>query len=317
MPRRAASRLGIAERALRLRLCQYQALKQRHADALAMFPKDFDRSDIEPWILALEKEDFRAIFYARYRSFYQALEQLLPDPRALRFLSDFAWLRRVRREANTHYQTEDVEVADCSQKVRELIDRHVKGDEVKQLLEPIPIMSDRFAEEIKKLKDPRAKASRMEHAIQRTITVKLHEDPVFYETLKDRLKRIIDERRDQRIDDAEEFKLLMRLRDEIKEGHAEDAGSLGVCEEAFPFFGLLKKHLANPTGSGAAKLAELADAVFDALKQEAVIDWTHKEDVQREMRRKVKRQLRLADFAADDIEAVTTAVMDLARVRLP
>ena len=60
-----------------------------------MFPNSLDRSDIEPWILALEKEDIRAIFHARYRAFYKALEQLLPDPRALRFLPDFAWLRRV------------------------------------------------------------------------------------------------------------------------------------------------------------------------------------------------------------------------------
>ncbi len=66
----------------------------------------------------------------------------------------------------------------------------------------------------------------------------------------------------------------------------------------------------------AAKFAELSEAVFDALKHEAVIDWSRKEDVQREMRRKIKRQLRLADFPAEDIEAVTSAVMDLARVRL-
>jgi type I restriction enzyme R subunit len=231
-------------------------------------------------------------------------------------LPDFAWLRRVRREANTHYQIEDTELSDCSEKVRELIDRHVKGEEVKQLLEPIPIMSDRFSEEVKKLKTPRAKASRMEHAIQRTITVKLHEDPVFYESVKERLKRIIEERRDQRIDDAEEFKLLMRLRDEIKSGHGEDADTLGIREEAFPFYGLLTKHISDPTDAAASKLGELSDAVFDALKQEAVIDWAQKEDVQREMRRKVKRQLRLADFPTDDIEALTTAIMDLARVRL-
>lgn len=295
----------------------YQTLKQRHADVLAMFPGDLDRSDIEPWILALEKEDIRAIFHARYRAFYKALEQLLPDPRALRYLQDFAWLRRVRREANTHYQTEDVEISDCSEKVRELIDRHVKGEEVKQLLEPIPIMSDRFSEEIKKLKDPRAKASRMEHAIQRTITVKLHEDPVFYETIKDRLKRIIDERREQRIDDAEEFRLLMKLRDDLKGGQHDNADSLGIREESFPFYGLLKKHVSEaPDSAMNSKLGELSDAVFDALKQEAVIDWAQKEDVQREMRRKVKRLLRLADFATDDMEAVTTELLDLARVRL-
>jgi type I restriction enzyme R subunit len=282
-----------------------------------MFSKELYRTDIEPWILTLEKEDVRAIFGARYRAFYQALEQLLPDPRALKFLPDFAWLRRVRRETNIHYQIEDTELSDCSAKVRELIDRHVKGDAVQLLLEPIPIMSDRFSEEVKKLKDPRAKASRMEHAIGRTITAKLHFDPVFYETVKDRLERIIDQRREQRIDDAEEFKLLMRLRDDIKDDHWEDADSVGIPKEAFPFYGLLKRHLPYQSDSDvAAKLGELSEAVFDALKQEAVIDWSQKEDVQREMRRKIKRQLRLANFPAKGIEAVTSAMMDLARVRL-
>ncbi len=296
----------------------YQTLKQRRADVFTMFADDLDRSDIEPWILALEKEDVRAIFRARCRSFYKALEQLLPDPRALSFLGDFAWLRRVRREAFTHYQTEDTALPDCSEKVRELINRHIKGEEVRLLLEPVSIMSDRFSEEVEKLQSPRAKASRMEHAIKRTINVNLHEDPVFYESIRERLERIIDERREQRIDDAEEFRLLMRVREDLTTGHGEDAESLGIKDEAYPFYGLLKKHAVAQTDdeADAKKLSHLAEAVLGSLKQEAVIDWSQKEDVQREMRRQVKRQLRLAGLASESIEEVTTAVMDLARVRL-
>lgn len=296
----------------------YQTLKQRRADVFAMFADDLDRSDIEPWILALEKEDVRAIFRARYRSFYKALEQLLPDPRALSFLGDFAWLRRVRREAATHYQTEDTALPDCSDKVRELINRHVKGEEVRVLLEPISIMSDRFSEEVEKLQSPRAKASRMEHALKRTISVNLHEDPVFYESVRERLERIIEKRREQRIDDAEEFRLLMRVRDDLTKGHGDDAESLGIKDDAYPFYGLLKQHAGAQTDDEVAKkkLSHLAESVLDSLKREAVIDWPQKEDVQREMRRQVKRQLRLAGVAPGNIEEITTAVMDLARVRL-
>ena len=290
-------------------------LKQRCAEVFAMFPDGLDRSNIEPWILALEKEDLRAIFQARYREFYKALEQLLPDPRALNYLGDFAWLRRVRREMLVHYQAEDTALPDCTERVRDLINRHVKGEEVRVLLPPIPILSDQFSEEVEKLQSPRAKASRMEHAVRRTITVKMAEDPVFYESVKERLERIILERREQRIDDAEEFRLLMGVRDQIIAGHAEDAQSLGIEEDAFPFYGLLKKHQPSQEHSP-QKTAELAEAVFDSLKQETVIDWIHKEDVQREMRRQVKRQLRLAGFAPERLEEATTAVMDLARVRL-
>lgn len=296
----------------------YQGLKKRRDDVLAMFPADLDRSSTEGWILALEDEDRRAIFQARHRAFYKALERLLPDPRALAFLGDFTWLRRVRREMLTHYQTEDTALPDCSERVRDMINRHVKGEEVRVLLEPIPILSDRFTIEVEKLQSPRAKASRMEHAVKRTITVKLDEDPVFYESVKARLERIIRERREQRIDDAEEFRLLMGLRDHIVAGHSEDAQSLGIKEDAFPFYGLLKKHQAEQPEEAKEprEVAELAVSILDALKQEAVIDWTQKEDVQREMRRQVKRHMRLAGYSPETIEEVTTSVMDLARVRL-
>lgn len=70
----------------------YRQLKQRWADVFAMFPGDLNRQDVEPWIIELEDEDRRAIFLGRHRAFYKAMEQLLPDQRALEYLGDFAWL---------------------------------------------------------------------------------------------------------------------------------------------------------------------------------------------------------------------------------
>jgi type I restriction enzyme R subunit len=294
----------------------FQTLKQRRADVFGMFDASFTRDDIEPWILSLEDEDRRAIFQSRYRAFYKALEQLLPDPRALNYLGDFAWLRRLRREMLAHFSTEDLELPDCSAKVRDLINRHVRGEEVRVLLEPIPIMSEEFTREVAKLQSPRAKASRMEHAISRTITVKLHEDPAFYESVKERLERIINERREQRIDDAEEFKLLIGLREELAEGQDRETESLGLSGDAAPFFGILKRGLADDGELEAAALASLADDVLGSLREQAVIDWQNKEDVQRDMRRAVKRQLRLAGCPIDTIDPLTVQIMDLARVRL-
>jgi type I restriction enzyme, R subunit len=52
------------------------------------------------------------------------------------------------------------------------------------------------------------------------------------------------------------------------------------------------------------------------LKQEGVIDWQHKEDVQRQMRRAIKERLRTLGVTPDNIEAVTAKIMDVARARL-
>lgn len=296
----------------------FQTLKQRRTEVFALFPDGLTRDKIEPWILALEKEDIRAIFLARHREFYKALEQLLPDERALGFLGDFAWLRRVRRETLIYYaEEEDTSIEGCSERVRQLINQHVKAKNIAVLLKPVSILDDRFSEEIDKLDSAKAKASRIEHAMSRTITIKMHEDPVFYESLHDRLQRIIEERRMARIDDVKEFQLLSSLREDARKGQRETADALGLDEDSFAVFGLLQQRLDGGVHKNLeGKLRDLAGSIFETLQQEAVIDWTGKEDIQREMRRKIKRELRLADCPADKIEEVTTAIMDLARVRL-
>jgi type I restriction enzyme R subunit len=298
----------------------YLTLKQRRLEVFALFPEGLTRDKSEPWILALEKEDRRAIFLARYRAFYKALEQLLPDPRALGFLGDFAWLRRVRREMLTHYaEEEDMGLEGCSEKVRQLINQHVRTKEVSVLLEPVSILSDQFSAEVEKLDSARAKASRMEHAMSRTITFKVHEDPVYYESLQERLERIIQERQQARIDDVKEFQLLQTLREDLRKGQSQTAASLGLNEDTYAVYGLLRQHLLvnkDTTEGVDGKLTDLAESLFETLQREAVIDWTSKEDTQREMRRKVKRELRLADCPAEKIEELTIAIMDLARVRL-
>jgi type I restriction enzyme R subunit len=227
-------------------------------------------------------------------------------------------LRRVRREALTHYaEEEDTSLEGCNQRVRQLINQHIKSEEISVLLEPISILDDRFSKELKKLDSAKAKASRIEHAMSRTITIKMHEDPVFYESLQDRLQRIIEERRMHRIDDVKEFQLLSTLRDEARKGQRKTADALGLDEDSFAVFGLLGQHLGQGDHKQEeGKLRDLAGTIFETLQREAVIDWTGKEDIQREMRRQIKRELRLSDCPTEKIEEITSAIMDLARVRL-
>ncbi|QOJ00843.1 MAG: type I restriction endonuclease subunit R [Phycisphaeraceae bacterium] len=295
----------------------FQDLKARRAEVFECFPEGLPKKDVVPWVLALEPEDARTTFLQTYRAFYKALEQVLPDERALAFLGDFAWLQRVRREAATMYSAEDLDVADASEKVRVLIDKHVKGVDVRVLLQPVPILSADFKEEIEKLASPRAKAARMEHAMERAVTVKLAEDPVFFESIRDRLERIIAERRQERMDDVQEYQLLLKLRSEVTDHEAQTTASNRVSERASPFFRIIDKELTGVSGRPDEEhLSALAETVVSELDALAVVDWTHKEDVQREMRRQVKRELRMRGIPDDRLDAIASALLDLARVRL-
>jgi type I restriction enzyme R subunit len=298
----------------------YARLRAAHRDMGACFPKDFLRKDIEPWLEGIEAIDRRAVFLGRYRDFYHAIEQLLPDPRALDFLPDLAWFRRVRKEAENAFQECDLSIPDCSARIRKLIDSHVKGEDIIPLLKPIDILGEDFSREIEKLRGPRAKAMRMEHAVRHTITVKLHEDPAFYESLQERLERIISERKASRLDDVAEFRLIGDLAREMRE-REKAAMAHGVKAEVLPFYHALNRALAggpatNAVNEGTPGLSTLANDLVGILQRHTnIIDWTQKEEVMRDMRRDLKRQLRLHySVPADEVEPLVATFMDLARV---
>jgi type I restriction enzyme R subunit len=290
-----------------------ERLRQTRDDAFDLFDADWDREDIEPWILRLDKEDIRAVFKFRHREFYRALEQLLPDPRALGFVRDFAWIERVKKEAREFYQeADDSSVSPIAERVRQRIEESLVSKGVNVLLSPVHILDDQFTAELEKLKSDRAKASRMEHKLKRTITIKMHEDPAFYSSLEDRIADIIDEHRSNRISDALALKKYEELRTTLREGQSESAETLGLDANSYAVFGLLGKRMAA-SDIKQEDIVDLAAVIYETLKSDAVLDWINKEDVQREMRRKIKRQLRLAKCPKERIEELTMEIMDWAR----
>lgn len=183
------------------------------------------------------------------------------------------------------------------------------------LLSPISVLDDKFTAELDKLKSTKAKASRMEHKLKKTITIKMHEDPAFYGKLEDRIKAIVEDHNAQRITDVERLKLFSAIRETMRGGQSESAETLGLDTNSFAIYGMLSAKIKGKevTQEG---VVDLAAVIFETLEAEDVLDWINKEDVQREMRRKVKRQLRLASCPKEYIEELTMEVMDWARTRI-
>lgn len=293
-----------------------ERLQQTRNDAFDLFDRDWDRNDIEPWLLRLEKKDIYAVFQFRHREFYKALEQLLPDPRALDYVRDFAWINRVKNEAKEFFQESDNALSSAiSKRVAQRISRSLKSTGVDVLLSPVNVLDDEFSAELDKFKSDRAKASRMEHKLKKTITLKMHEDPVFYGSLEQKIVEIVEDYRAERITDVKRLKRFSQVREQMREGQSESAETLGLNAESYAVYGLIERKMGGDSLEQ-SEIVDLADSVYDTLKNEAVLDWAKKEDVQREMRRKVKRQLRLAKCPKENIEALTAEIMDWARTSI-
>ena len=306
-------------------------LETRHRASMRFFG-NVDKSNLESCIKILEPEDVRADFDLAFRRFSQSMDMVLPDPAALRYSADLKWLGKVRNAARARFRDSSLDLSSCGAKVRQLIEEHIRTNGIQKLLEPVSIFSKKFDELVASLTTPEARASEIEHAVRHEIHVHLEEDPVFYQSLRERLEKIIEDRKQERIDAAEELKRLSALVGEMR-NIGKTAQDLGFSETEYALYKILmedsssqeaetgakKVILKDPRAKYAAKQGlhkELTHTITESLKKLAVIDWVHKDDVQREMRKEIKSILRVEGYQFEEIEVLTTKIMDLARVRL-
>ena len=203
--------------------------------------------------------------------------------------------------------------------MRQLIADAVMADGIEILVKEVPLFSPEFEEKVKALKTDDAKASEMKHAIRYEINIREEENPVFYQSLRERLEAIIEERRQERIDAAGQLSLLNSLRDKLQ-GEQTQAQEIGLDARGFAIYGLLEQQRPMTVREEAAAydvanrdLASLIDEAVEPFTE--LVDWWQKDDLQRQMRSTIKRQLRASGTARDAVEILAADIVALAKVR--
>lgn len=315
---------GDVEGAMTPKSDELPRLQTRHQAAMRFFLRVKDRDDLNACVNVLLPEDVRAEFTEAFRRFAQSLDMILPDPKGLPYLRDFRWLGKIRKAASARFQDPSLDISDCAPKVRKLIEDAIVAEGIQILVQRVSLLTPEFDEKLKALKSDDAKASEMEHAIKNEIHVRLDEDPAYFLSLRQRLEEIIEARKARRIDAAKQLELLQALAKDLK-GSADQAGKLGLSSTGFALYGLLQSGGASvaadaPKASYEAK-PDPAKVALASVLEEAVaphvgiVDWTNREDVQKDIRRLVKRQLRAANTPDDKLEGLAEQVVDLLKRR--
>ncbi len=298
-------------------------LEARLAAAKRFFAGIRDRASLAACIAALAPDDVRAEFEAAFRRFAESMDLLLPDPRAAVFSSDLRWLGKVRQGARARYErTRLIGLEDCGAKVRRLIEDAIAAEGIEILVKPIPLLSPDLDRKLAALETDEAKASEMEHALAAEIHVHLEEDPVFYESLRDRLKRILEDKKARRIESAEELQRCLDLRGEIA-SRGRAAEDMGLSPTGRALYDLLG---ADPAAGEVREPGreravdeprrDLASRLEEALAGYlGIVDWTRKDEVKRQMRREIKSALRKAGYPVERLEALAQVAVQLLQMR--
>lgn len=187
----------------------------------------------------LEDAQQRETFSVLLMLFLQALNIVLPDPAATDYLTPakrFAWLKVQARE---RYKDEAMSFGNAGEKIKRLINEHLISLGINPKVPPVELLSANFMKNVESSKSAKAKASEMEHALRKHITVHMEEDPAWFGTLSEKLEEVL---RKYQQDWSEQARQLQLLVDEAKTGRKKDATE-GVADKAIPFYELMVKAL--------------------------------------------------------------------------
>ena len=276
------------------------------------------------------KADLFAAFNADYRNLSRLMDRYLPDPGALGYVDRFARLTEIRAYVRAQFLREDAHLnwTEIGAKVKDLVDSRIDA-EVRTLMEPLSILDRNFDQKIAELPHDEARASLMEHAIRAQIHARIGENPVFAERLSEQLSRIIRDLQQRVIDAAEACRRLVALRDRMQ-SEADIAAAHGLSPMSFAIYGLLDSPAGSPDTAPAGDSEDAAYRThFDeetkavALKLEetvekhrAVVEWQSNLEVQRIMRRDIKRELRRSSvFSEAQLDEFAHRIVGIARER--
>ncbi|MGH1338929.1 MAG: type I restriction endonuclease subunit R [Aureispira sp.] len=286
-------------------------LEMEHTKLLQLFrPLKMDRNYrraafIDAALRFIEPIDKRDAFKTLLKAFNKAISIVLPNPKAMKFQSDFKLFNELKLRAKNAFP-EDAELkitALDNQLLQAMIDEHLKSTGVGNLLlEPISIIDkDKFREEILN-SSPSTKELKMRNNLKHVIRVGLDKNPAFFKPLAQRLEDLLAQRKEARLSQRELLRAYTALQDEIISTKEEGAKKGFNTERKRAVFNAMKVFFVE----GAE---DATRTIFDLVKGELeIIGWESKGRVLNDMESKIRRFLSINMERSEAKEAAKNLV---------
>ena len=227
------------------------------------------------------------------------------------YLADLKFLGKVNLGARNLYRDTQLDLTGVGEKVRALIDEHIRATGIDPKIPPVDLLATDFKKRVNEHKSDRAKASEIEHAIKHHIDVNLQEDPEFYKSLSDKLEAIVQKHQEHW---DELVQLLLEFRDDIEKSRTNQAVDLGLSDTEFAFHNILMAEVARVRDSEAIDEAtheEVITVTRDLVQMldeaTGIVDFFKKQDEVKRVKKNIKR--RIVDSSFDEAK-LRSAVMD-------
>ena len=206
-----------------------------------------DLSDYDAFYDLFYDEDVRFAYITRFRRFTKAFNVLLPRKEALDYLGEYLQFTEINVQATQHLRDGRMSMKGVPEKLRRIVDAHLREKGIEEKVAPISIMDEDFFQHVEARKRTKTKAAEIEHALRHHIEVELEEDPELQASFAEALQKIIEAFKDNWEKIREE---LEKLRERLRNVAQEPTYGLHRKKQ-MPFFRILRRELTG-TSNGVA-----------------------------------------------------------------
>lgn len=311
-------------------------LPELHAALWEVFRPVANPQDGEAMERFLEPEDVRQRFYEALAAFARGLRVALgsvsfyettPQATINAYRRDLAFFHNLRM-AVKHRYAEVIDYKDYEQKIRKLMDEHIKAEGAHPITEQVDIFDgDAFAQEVEKLGTAAARADTIAYRLKRTISEKMELDPAFYMRFSKLIEDTIRAYEEGRIGELEYLDIVSDALDQIREGHdRSQPAKLRGYRHASAYYGVIHEALAQDESADEDEnqselIADVAIRLEEIIEAHKVRDWSDNVDIQNNIRNQIDDALySLKDqqgIALDgtQIDLLVERLLDVARKR--
>jgi type I restriction enzyme R subunit len=273
-------------------------LNERHTNVWAVFNGVANKKDLEQMQQWLRPEDVRHDFYDTLNQFAKTLQIAVgsakfheaTDPKLVgRYVGDLKYFRNLRAAVKQRYN-EAVDYREYEDQIRNMVDKYIGADEVKQIVQPVNIFQvSSLAEELEGIDGAAAKADFIASRVKRTCTEKMEEDPILWQKLSQVIDEAIKAYLDKRMTEEEYLQAMLKAwREAQEQGTSKLPSELQGHPDAKAYFRLLLDGMGKIDGAGqrddlAAIAAETALKAMKVIEEKKIRDWTGNRDVENAM----------------------------------
>ena len=176
--------------------------------------KGIDPTDRDSVLERFASIDNLDMFYTDYRMFEKALDAVMPDKSAEKFLDDFARLSVTISHIRNYLAIDKFSTKPYGNKIQQMLDKYVSSGKIKGLGN-IDLDDKQFGEKIKKMKE-RAGNAAIAGRIGSIIKINKPSNPTFYASIEERLSELLRSERERQLDAKILFARLGILLEEIR-----------------------------------------------------------------------------------------------------